>query len=66
MVQHEHFYSSGATFVPAAHTKYNAQKPKVSIRWQPLDPKYIGALTLRGSYTEAFHAPNLSEVAPAG
>ncbi len=51
--------------VPAAHTKYNAQKPKVSIRWQPIDPKYIGALTLRGSYTEAFHAPTLSEVTPA-
>ena len=52
-------------FVPAAHSTYNAQKPKVSVRWQPLDPKYIGALTLRGSYTEAFHAPNLSEITPA-
>src|SRR5215467_3672993 len=51
--------------VPAQHTTYNAQKPKVSVRWQPLDPKYIGALTLRGSYTEAFHAPTLSEVTPA-
>ena len=30
-----------------------------------LDPKYIGALTLRGSYTEAFHAPTLSELTPA-
>jgi outer membrane receptor protein involved in Fe transport len=30
-----------------------------------MDPKYIGALTLRGSYTEAFHAPTLSEVTPA-
>jgi outer membrane receptor protein involved in Fe transport len=38
----------------------------VSVRWQPLDPKYIGAVTLRGSYTEAFHAPTLSELAPAG
>ena len=47
-------------FQPAAHSQYNAQKPKVSVRWQPLDPKYIGALTLRGSYTEAFHAPALS------
>ena len=45
----------------ATHSTYNAQKPKVSIRWQPMDPKYIGALTLRGSYTEAFHAPTLSE-----
>jgi iron complex outermembrane receptor protein len=51
--------------VAAQHTTYNAQKPKVSVRWQPLDPKYIGALTLRGSYTEAFHAPTLSEVTPA-
>jgi outer membrane receptor protein involved in Fe transport len=57
---------SGAfPFQPAAHSQYNTQKPKVSIRWQPLDPKYIGALTLRGSYTEAFHAPTLSEISPA-
>jgi iron complex outermembrane recepter protein len=52
-------------FQPAAHSQYNAQKPKVSVRWQPIDPKYIGALTLRGSYTEAFHAPALSEISPA-
>jgi iron complex outermembrane recepter protein len=51
---------------PAVHTRYNAQKPKVSVRWQPLDPKYIGAVTLRGSYTEAFHAPTLSEITPSG
>jgi iron complex outermembrane receptor protein len=50
---------------PSAHTTYNAQKPKVSVRWQPLDPKYIGAVTLRGSYTEAFHAPTLAELSPA-
>jgi outer membrane receptor protein involved in Fe transport len=50
---------------PAAHSQYNAQKPKVSARWQPVDPKYIGAFTLRGSYTEAFHAPALSEISPA-
>ena len=57
--------SGGFPFQPAAHSQYNAQKPKVSVRWQPLDPKYIGALTLRGSYTEAFHAPHLSEISPA-
>ena len=58
--------ASGAfPFQPAAHTEYNAQKPKVSVRWQPLEPKYIGALILRGSYTEAFHAPALSEISPA-
>src|SRR5437868_17413 len=50
---------------PAAHSRYDAQKPKVSVRWQPIDPKYIGAVTLRGSYTEAFHAPTLSELTPA-
>jgi iron complex outermembrane receptor protein len=57
--------SGGFPFQPAAHSRYDAQKPKVSVRWQPLDPKYIGALTLRGSYTEAFHAPALSEISPA-
>ena len=55
-----------STSFPAAHTTYNAQKPKVSVRWQPLDPKYIGAVTLRGSYTEAFHAPTVIELNPAG
>src|SRR5207248_6182245 len=46
-------------FVPAGHNTYDAQKPKFSLRWQPLDPKWAGALTLRGSYSEAFHAPTL-------
>ncbi len=70
--EREEWYSNNTSAVPgvakvaAAHTRYNAQKPKVSVRWQPVDPKYIGAVTLRGSYTEAFHAPNLSEIAPAG
>jgi hypothetical protein len=50
---------------PSTQTSYNAQKPKVSVRWQPLDPKYIGAVTLRGSYSEAFHAPTLAEISPA-
>jgi iron complex outermembrane receptor protein len=52
-------------FQPPAHSRYNSQKPKVSVRWQPLDPKYVGTLILRGSYTEAFHAPALSEISPA-
>ncbi|HEY3660521.1 MAG TPA: TonB-dependent receptor [Candidatus Udaeobacter sp.] len=72
--EREEWYSNNTSSVlpsglfaaqPAVHTRYNAQKPKFSIRWQPLDPKYIGALTLRGSYTEAFHAPTLSELTPA-
>ena len=53
-------------FVPAQHSEYNAQKPKFSVRWQPFDPKWIGALTLRGSYSEAFHAPTLPDLTPAG
>jgi iron complex outermembrane receptor protein len=53
-------------FVPAQHSQYNAQKPKFSVRWEPLDPKWIGALTLRGSYSEAFHAPTLPDLSPAG
>ena len=36
------------------------------MRWQPLDPKWIGALTLRASYSEAFHAPTVVELSPAG
>ena len=55
-----------STSFPAAHTTYDAQKPKISLRWQPVDPKYIGAVTLRGSYSEAFHAPTVLELNPAG
>ena len=69
--EREEWYSQNTSkvltpFQPATSSRYNAQKPKVSVRWQPLDPKYIGALTLRGSYTEAFHAPALFEMTPAG
>ncbi len=70
--EREEWYSQNTSavltsnFPAGGHSQYNAQKPKVSVRWQPLDPKYIGALTLRGSYTEAFHAPTLLEISPAG
>jgi iron complex outermembrane receptor protein len=69
--EREEWYSQNTSAVlssntPQAHSTYNAQKPKVSVRWQPLDPKYIGAVTLRGSYTEAFHAPTVLELSPAG
>jgi hypothetical protein len=69
--EREEWYSQNtstvlAPFQPATSSQYNAQKPKVSVRWQPLDPKYVGALTLRGSYSEAFHAPQLFEMTPAG
>ncbi|PYK51797.1 MAG: hypothetical protein DME20_00805 [Verrucomicrobia bacterium] len=69
--EREEWYSQNTSTVltpyqPATSSQYNGQRPKVSVRWQPLDPKYIGAVTLRGSYTEAFHAPTLFEITPAG
>ena len=69
--EREEWYSQNTStvltpFQPATSSQYNGQRPKVSVRWQPVDPKYIGALTLRGSYTEAFHAPTLFEITPAG
>ncbi|HST30995.1 MAG TPA: TonB-dependent receptor [Chthoniobacterales bacterium] len=36
----------------------SAERPKFSIRWQPID----SGLTLRGTYTEAYHAPTLSDL----
>ena len=38
-----------------------AERPKVSVRWQPLDT----AWTIRASYNEAFHEPYLNEVTSA-
>src|SRR5947209_18562861 len=69
--EREEWYSNNTStvlvpFQAAAHSKYDAQKPKFSVRWQPLDPKWIGGLTLRASYSEAFHAPALGELTPAG
>ena len=69
IAEREEWYSqnsSPTSSSKAAHSRYNAQKPKFSVRWQPLDPKWIGALTLRGTYTEAFHAPTVTELSPAG
>jgi len=69
--EREEWYSQNTStvltpFQPTTSSQYNGQRPKVSVRWQPVDPKYIGAVTLRGSYTEAFHAPTLFEITPAG
>ena len=36
----------------------DTEKPKFSIRWQPID----SALTLRATYVESFHAPALGEL----
>jgi iron complex outermembrane receptor protein len=51
---------------PEEHSQFDAQKPKLSVRWQPLEPKWIGTLTLRGTYSEGFHAPTLPDLTPAG
>jgi iron complex outermembrane recepter protein len=72
IAEREEWYSqntSSATaplVFPEEHSQFDAQKPKFSIRWQPLDPKWAGTLTLRGSYGEAFHAPTLPDLTPAG
>jgi hypothetical protein len=36
----------------------DTERPKFCFRWQPID----SALTLRGTYTEAFHAPTLRDL----
>jgi len=36
----------------------STERPKFSVRWQPID----SGLTLRGTYTEAYHAPTLSDL----
>src|SRR5438067_768836 len=69
IAEREEWYSqntSATSVLPAEHSHFDAQKPKFSVRWQPLDPKWVGTLTLRGSYTEAFHAPTLPDLTPAG
>ncbi|HEY4272304.1 MAG TPA: TonB-dependent receptor plug domain-containing protein, partial [Candidatus Udaeobacter sp.] len=71
IAEREEWYSQNTssatapTVVPGGHSQFDAQKPKFSVRWQPLDPKWIGALTLRGSYSEGFHAPTLPDLTPA-
>jgi len=69
IAEREEWYSQNKTatsVVPRKHSQFDAQKPKFSVRWQPLDPKWIGALTLRGTYSEGFHAPTLPDLTPAG
>ena len=72
IAEREEWYSQNtsattAPFVsPEEHSQFDAQKPKFSVRWQPLDTKWIGALTLRCSYSEGFNAPTLPDLTPAG
>lgn len=39
---------------------HDTEKPKFSVRWQPFD----SSLTLRGTYSEAYHVPYLNEYSP--
>jgi hypothetical protein len=69
IAEREEWYSqntSATSVLPAEHSQFDAQKPKFSLRWQPVEPKWIGALTLRGSYSEGFHAPTLPDLTSAG
>jgi len=72
IAEREEWYSqnTSATTAPSVfpgeHSQFDTQKPKFSFRWQPLNPKWIGTLTLRGSYSEAFNAPTLPDLTPAG
>ena len=71
IAEREEWYSQNtsatdAPFVlPEEHSQFDSQKPKFSVRWQPLEPKWIGVLTLRGSYSEGFNAPTLPDLTPA-
>ena len=66
MVQPKYFSGAKHIVPRGAYVRTTRRNRRYRVRWQPLDPKYIGALTLRGSYTEAFHAPTLLELSPAG
>ncbi len=69
IAEREEWYSQNSTDFDTGqefHSTYDAQKPKFSVRWVPLDPKWMGALTLRGTYSEAFHAPTVTELSPVG
>ena len=65
LAEREEWYSqnaSASSLIPhETSSQFNTQRPKFSVRWQPIDQQ----LTLRGSYSEGFHAPQLFELSPA-
>jgi iron complex outermembrane receptor protein len=64
IAEREEWYSqntNSTSVLAEGHSQFNAQKPKFSVRWQPIDQQ----LTLRASYSEGFHAPQLFEISPA-
>jgi iron complex outermembrane receptor protein len=64
LAEREEWYSqntAATSVVPSGHSQFDTQRPKFSVRWQPIDQQ----LTLRASYSEGFHAPQLFEISPA-
>ena len=64
LAEREEWYSqntAATSVVGAGHSQFDTQRPKFSVRWQPLDQE----LTVRASYSEGFHAPSLFEISPA-
>lgn len=66
--EREEWYASSVLGVPgdglnvSKRSQADTQRPKFSIRWNPFDD----SLTLRASYSEAFHVPYLNELSPQG
>src|SRR5438477_2704573 len=64
LAEREEWYSqntAATSVIGAGHSQFDTQRPKFSVRWQPIDQQ----LTLRATYSEAFHAPTLFEISPA-
>ena len=64
LAEREEWYSqntAATSAVPSGHSQFDTQRPKFSVRWQPIDQE----LTVRASYSEGFHAPQLFEISPA-
>jgi iron complex outermembrane receptor protein len=64
LAEREEWYSqntAATSVIGSGHSQFNTQRPKFSVRYQPLDQE----LTLRASYSEGFHAPQLFEISPA-
>jgi iron complex outermembrane receptor protein len=65
LAEREEWYSQNVAASSAipheSHSQFDTQRPKFSVRYQPFDQE----LTLRGSYSEGFHAPSLFELSAA-
>ncbi len=64
LAEREEWYSqstAATSVIGHMSSQFDTQRPKFSVRWQPIDQE----LTLRASYSEGFHAPQLFEISPA-